>query len=513
MQTVAAQSNCSCPASHEYFRENFDGPILDPRIWKGKDWMFEHMLFMPGTPALEYWVNFDRPEHGPQDVYQFSYDTEIESNILTLNTLDVPITARIIDYLGDSTILSDDLPNLRTQPYRTGMLMSKKLFKYGMYRWRVKIPGDFGPYPAIWFFREHTDSIVDEIDVMEYKSWESNILPINIHYGYPATRQNSPHSIDAGFNLAEDYVDYHFVWLPPNHFFPNTPTVQMFGVAQIDDDVVFEAIDNIDINSNMMMIMNHGVGGFIYEGLYESDGTLDLSEETFPFRMKFDEMSVRALMPTNCDTVKVCDFGFIDDNSVITGNRIELGGTNCNFKIPSDLKWEMGLQYPWYGKNLDVIACKEIVLKDGFHAERGSEFHARGIEQMSGKSEQWPDRLLEQAMKLLERTMIDTTHLTATNYNEHTVARGVQKVNKYFEADEYLGISPNPTNGQLTVNLDQIITQLEVTDPIGKLIARFSPNNTNAQLNLSGNSPGLYIISAILKDGSKKNYRVVLHSP
>lgn len=86
--------------------------------------------------------------------------------------------------------------------------------------------------------------------------------------------------------------------------------------------------------------------------MYEEDYSLDLSNETVPFQMKVNEVSVSTLM--KLQTVNFCDFGSIKDGLVITGNRIELGGNSRSFKVSGNLKWEQP-NVTWYGKSLDVI--------------------------------------------------------------------------------------------------------------------------------------------------------------
>ncbi len=503
LTNICAQEVCNCPDTYEYFREDFDGPNLDTRIWKGKQWLYTHQLNQGATRALEYWVNFDRPEHHPENIYQFGYDSNVESNVLTLNTINEPITARLVDYLPDTDILSYNLPNLRSVPYQTGMLWSKQLFKYGIYRWRVKVPGNFGPYPSIWLYREHIDSRQDEIDVLEYAPYNPNHMPINIHYGYDY--ETSGHGIDADFNLSSGYADYALLWLPPNQFGANTPNVLMFGVAPAGEFIPLQEWDATEINSNMMMIINHGVGGSVYEGMYEEDETLDLSNETFPFQMKIDEVSVSTLM--KCETVSICDFGGIEDGSVITGNRIELGGNSCSFKVPGNLKWEQP-NVTWHGKNLDVISCKETILKSGFHAERGSEFHARSITTTSGKQNSWSDDILSQAHLMMADTSENRSPIrTPRVIREKNLA--LEKLNSPNTTNPF----PNPTTGQLTLSHTQQLLTVEVYDPLGRQLLQTAPNTTTTSIDLSGQPAGIYIIRAGLDDGSTETHRVVLSPP
>lgn len=82
-------------------------------------------------------------------------------------------------------------------------------------------------------------------------------------------------------------------------------------------------------------------------------------------------------------------------------------------------------------------------------------------------------------------------------YYYHTVETGLPDLNA-ANASVY----PNPTNGRITISSNNSISGIEIYTISGKLVyADFKVNQSSNEIDLSGNSKGIYIVK--IYDGTK----------
>jgi beta-glucanase (GH16 family) len=156
------------------WQDEFDGPsgqLPDPEKWQfdiGTDW---------GNAQLEY-------------------DTNHAENVRLDGESHLAITALQEEYQG--------------QPYTSGRIKTKGLFEQtrGRFEARIKLPIGQGIWPAFWMLGANIDQVgwpqCGEIDIMEYRGQEPNVLVGSLHGpGYAGSNPiTTTHTLaQGGFNL------------------------------------------------------------------------------------------------------------------------------------------------------------------------------------------------------------------------------------------------------------------------------------------------------------------------
>ncbi|MDL2308599.1 T9SS type A sorting domain-containing protein [Bacteroidales bacterium OttesenSCG-928-C03] len=70
-----------------------------------------------------------------------------------------------------------------------------------------------------------------------------------------------------------------------------------------------------------------------------------------------------------------------------------------------------------------------------------------------------------------------------------------------YDATANVKLYPNPTNSQVTITSDLIITQIDIYSATGKLVAKRQVNDYNVEHNVSSFTPGVYMIRIYTENG------------
>lgn len=169
------------------WEDGFDGPTLD---WS--KWEIEVNAFGGGNHELQLYT--DRSEN-----------VRIEDGRLV-------IEARH-DHAGVSGTVRE---------YSSGRIRSKRRgdWTYGRFEIRARLPRGRGLWPAIWMLpsddRYGTWAASGEIDIMEFKGQEPDVLWGTLHYGasWPDNRHSGTQLRRPGTDFSADYHVYALEWEP-----------------------------------------------------------------------------------------------------------------------------------------------------------------------------------------------------------------------------------------------------------------------------------------------------------
>lgn len=130
----------------------------------------------------------------------------------------------------------------------------KQNFTYGKIEARMKLPQGIGTWPAFWMLGSNFETVswpaCGEIDIMEYKGYQPNIIHSTLHYpGFSGG--GGPTQSTTISNASGEFHDYAVVW---------TASTIKFYV----DDTLFHTFNNngtTPFNANFFIIFNVAMGG------------------------------------------------------------------------------------------------------------------------------------------------------------------------------------------------------------------------------------------------------------
>lgn len=197
--TAPADGNCAETKWQLAFEENFDGKTLDLNIWKLRD-------YSQGSLATE----------GVEGYYTLD-NIVLENGICKIVPKRETVVRKAVSWQPDSLKLSDGLPNIRTYNYTSCWIETKKLYKYGKFEVRCKIPKEKGFWPSFWMYGMGGD-VNNEIDVFEFWNEQnffgkysqkklSMVDHMTVHYN----KKMSTKSFE-GPDFSQDFHVFSVVW-------------------------------------------------------------------------------------------------------------------------------------------------------------------------------------------------------------------------------------------------------------------------------------------------------------
>ena len=131
---------------------------------------------------------------------------------------------------------------------------NKYEFRYGKVEFRAKLPAGAGTWPALWMlgqnYATNTWPACGEIDIMEHKGFEPNIIHGTVHYTGRSGGNGVTSRITAT-NVSSTYHIYKVIWSPQS-------------IRFYVDNVLFHSVLNtnsLPFNSDFFLIMNVAMGG------------------------------------------------------------------------------------------------------------------------------------------------------------------------------------------------------------------------------------------------------------
>jgi len=131
---------------------------------------------------------------------------------------------------------------------------NKYEFTYGKVEFRAKLPAGAGTWPALWMlgqnYATNTWPACGEIDIMEHKGNQPNIILGSVHYT-GRSGGNSVTSQTLSSNVSSDFRKYKVIWSPQS-------------IRFYVENVLFHSVINtnsLPFNSDFFLIMNVAMGG------------------------------------------------------------------------------------------------------------------------------------------------------------------------------------------------------------------------------------------------------------
>lgn len=335
-------------AQPEYQWAFYGDAIISYVYVGGDEFNFDELDYTKWRNSYPWGRNYDGTCY--QEYMTDGDNISFEDGKLVLTAREEQVYARGVPYENDDFLLKDGQQNLRLWNYTSGMIFSKRKYKYGRFEIRCKLPEGRGLWPAFWLFGGYEE---EEIDVFEYKGENPNKIHWDIHTndncdvgegGWITAGNEQGDDFSTTFNKidvvwANDAIfwglnwDYYEVW---------------FGNLQYKESV----IANLGIANNSPCAFSPG------------------PNSTTNFPAKFEIDYIRIFAQVFCDKIiNMCTYNqTLSDPSVFTGKEISIGGEQCgNGSLNND-------QY------LDLLATEFIHLKPGFHVKYGAELNAKIIE-------------------------------------------------------------------------------------------------------------------------------------
>ncbi|MBK6775507.1 MAG: glycoside hydrolase family 16 protein [Flavobacteriales bacterium] len=172
---LALSTTCRAQAPSQWWW--FMEDTLERYVYAGGD------EFSGGEVDGRVWTNSSDGRRNHHGTHMQDYNTDGRNFVLGDGTLRIQlrredVTARGIEYEGDSARLGDGGPNLRTWKYTSGMLVSREPYQFGLFEARIRLPKGQGAWPSFWLFGGQPN---EEFDILEAKGEKTDQFHVDVH--------------------------------------------------------------------------------------------------------------------------------------------------------------------------------------------------------------------------------------------------------------------------------------------------------------------------------------------
>lgn len=432
------------------FEDDFNDSIIDKDKW---------------FTCIDGWNR----EHGSNELqYYLDDNVVIEDGILKLTAKKEPGYYNVWRFDNNAgNIIS------KFFEYTSGWIQTKMNFQYGLYEVRCRIPDGQGFWPAFWLYGNG-----EEIDIFEFSSNEQKRHLTTIHKWYDdGSHEFCPEDWKSNTSFANDFHKFSLEW---DEF------VLIFRVDGVIKRIIYnyynilgQSIGNYQSTADGLhtrfalfpynpqsIILNLAIPG-------QNFGPPPSAQTIFPSSLDIDYVKVYKRTNPNRD-ITLCDYNSSMLNNY-TGKTINVAG-ECNVII-SD------------GESLQLIACDEIVLNDGFDALEGSNVNLR-ISSTRG----------EDAM------MVNNCNNKYLEIYQSDVSQ-YEKTLKDFclttDAEDVFSIHPNPNYGYFQIKLpisSKECKQIQIFNMYGNIIYHINnPENHIFDVDIP-RKHGLYVVKFFMPD-------------
>jgi beta-glucanase (GH16 family) len=386
--------------------------------------------------------------YSPNNNYDFS------GNKIKLIVKEETVNERVTTWYDDNYLLEDGLPNKRQFDYTSGMVMSKRKYKYGLFEISFRIPEGKGLWPAFWLYGPENA----EIDVFEFKGENPNIIKTNHHWTESGQHNQNPKSWTATGSFADGFNNMMLEW---------GPGAMIWYLNGQEFNLEFH-----DYPHAMWVIANIAVAGCC-----DANAPFcPCPDETTNFPAAFEIEYIRIWKRLDCEEYLTIENYEQDDSTPtsFTGQKVEM--------LNSTLHEE---------ESLTLIATEEITLLPG--ATIKGNFTAKIIE-CPGPSKSTISNSFSNFGNLsIEKP--DTINSTKTT--------SISSETSIENNNILMTIYPNPSNDYIKVNIPTFNNinsiLIEIIDSNGKLIYKNSKiKDTYLHIDISEQPKGMYFFRAII---------------
>lgn len=462
------------------FEDNFDGNSLDASKW---DNLYGWCARSLGT--------------GEQEYYTDNQNILISNGTLKITAKNEYVVKPISPCSPDNQIMSDGIQNLRSFNYTSGMVSSKTNFSYGKYEIMCKIPTSSGAWPAFWTFGGTPSGGQSEIDCFEFYGSNMNRQGTNLHTnGVTSCGQDIN-----GSGFTSSFHKYSVVY---------TPLI----IEWYRDDVLIRHVNKytyvspFDASDPGWLYVHTGQYSPINPGYYVTsawpeDGSwmriiANLAVEngawplTFPGTFEIDYIKYYQKRPCTSSALNMSAATLYTTlNNYTTYHTISGNDLNIFDATIST------------GQQLKLGACNTIAITSEFAAADGSNF----ISEADSKYCCTPDpgyrmNLQDSSFNPNPDLLSSGNYIKSKTRENDKAIVNADQLNVFF-------ISPNPSNGQFTVNTNNPNEkQLSVFNSLGLLVYTNKINSETYKLNLDLAS-GIYFVE-INTNGIKQQQKIII---
>lgn len=191
--------------------------------------------------------------------------TAANTNVPTNNSLQDYLPQQVTVSGGKLVITSENIPS-RGLPYRSGLVRSTAVQKYGRWEIRAKLPTSTGMWPAIWLLPDALWPSQGEIDIMENRGNEPTKTSSAFHFGTNPPYQHSFLFAEKTRVHSGQWINFH------NGFHRYAAEWDPDQIRFYVDDVHFWTLRDSSVNGfltgpigPMRLIINTAIGGNFLE--------------------------------------------------------------------------------------------------------------------------------------------------------------------------------------------------------------------------------------------------------
>jgi beta-glucanase (GH16 family) len=459
--------------------DEFNEGVVDKRKWSNSfDW----------GRSLCNDETYENEIHYYTDGANFEFNTPGKLSLITKND---GILERAIPYEADSYILCDGGYNKRYFSYTSGMLFSKRKFKWGLFEINAKLPAGQGFWPAFWLFEHNTPTWKvdeDEIDIFEAKGECPLFLHQDVHgvYNPPWTDDIlggwSQFSSSSNSNFTNSFNTMRVVW-------------ETSGFLQwsVNQSIVY-AIWPFTYQQYMTVIANVALGKHIgsTSGCPSPFEDGPNSNTSFPAAMEIDWIRVWKQLDCVANRIITSYPSNLTDMDCITGLTVTIGALNSSVDIIT------------FNNGVDIAAINEINFENETILE--GDVYARIV-----SCPNFPQNhlLVENEEYIVE----DPINTTVKNIKTNTDLTIHNNSNPIINPSNKLNVYPNPSssvfNCVLNDDFDIRECNFSVFDIIGNEIDfSFEIEGDKSVLSLNDASSGVYYLTINCK-GEKWTQKIV----
>jgi beta-glucanase (GH16 family) len=424
--------------------DEFNGTSLDKSKWINS---FPWGRNYSGTCYQEYMT----------DGQNFQFD----NGVLKLIAKEEYTYAKGVPYESNNFPLEDGLPNLRGWNYTSGMIFSKKKYKYGLFEIRFKPPVGRGFWPAFWLFGGNPD---EEFDIFEYKGETPNRIHINVH----SNGTMEPNSwVTANGNFSDGFNTMMGEWSPN------------FALWYLNGKQFQIWLGDLNFQANI--IANLGIA---------NDAPCAFSpgpNNSTPFPSIFEIDYIRVWTRLECNqTITISNYNQTStDPTVITGENINV--TNMAL-LPN--------------QSLSLIATNQITIGPGTNIE--GDFEAKIVNCPGPKKKEDPtfNKSNTAELKIIS---------SLPDYENKKSNNNIDSLNKPIL---YTKIFPNPSKGTINIefegNIDNSNIRIEIVNSSGQSVfLKESIMEKQLKIDISQFSKGIYYLMGTF-DGKIISEKIIL---